>query len=718
MATSAFTMSDLRQLTEGFRPSSLAVPAVILLILTMLILPLPAVMLDVLFTLNILLALLVIMVAINTATPMEFSSFPTVILFSTMLRLGLNVASTRVVLLEGHTGGDAAGRVIEAFGAFVIGGNYVVGFIVFAILMIINFIVITKGAGRSSEVAARFTLDAMPGRQMAIDADLNAGVIDQDEAKARRALVSQESDFYGTMDGASKFVRGDAVAGILILLINLIGGVTIGLLQYDLSFDQATKAYVLLTIGDGLVAQIPALILSLSTALIVTRVTTSESAPEQAANQLANPAAFYIAGSILILLGLIPGMPNLVFLILGSCALGLGYMSRQKLALAAAHEERAAIESPQQDAGGAPAAKDPNDVGWDDAAQVDVVSLELGYGLIPMVDEANGGRLLNRIKGIRKKLSAEMGFLLPSIRIRDNLDNAPDSYSIIINGSIRGSGTIESGREMAINPGNVLTQIEGTPAKEPAFGLDAVWIDPADREYAQASGYTVVDPGTVIATHLNAVIQNNAAELMTFDVAQELLDRIEQTSPKLIEDLVPEKLSLGAIVQILQNLLNESVPLRDMRTILETLAGEVSRTQNPQALTAAVRPKLGRLIVQQIIGGEETLPVMTLEPDLEQLLNELVGRSENTEEIALEPNLADGLFQSVRESVQQLEDQELPAVIVVSPLIRPWLARLLRRVTKDLTVMSYVEIPEDQAIRVISTISINRTGENAEPAAV
>ena len=718
MATSAFTLSDLRQLTEGFRPSSLAVPAVILLILTMLILPLPAMMLDVLFTLNILLALLVIMVAINTATPMEFSSFPTVILFSTMLRLGLNVASTRVVLLEGHTGGDAAGQVIEAFGAFVIGGNYVVGFIVFAILMIINFIVITKGAGRSSEVAARFTLDAMPGRQMAIDADLNAGVIDQDEAKARRALVSQESDFYGTMDGASKFVRGDAVAGILILLINLIGGVTIGLLQYDLSFDQATKAYVLLTIGDGLVAQIPALILSLSTALIVTRVTTSESAPEQAANQLANPAAFYIAGSILILLGMIPGMPNLVFLILGSCALGLGYMSQQKLALASEQEERAAAESPQADANGETTAKDPNDVGWDDAAQVDVVSLELGYGLIPMVDETNGGRLLNRIKGIRKKLSAEMGFLLPSIRIRDNLDNAPDSYSIIINGSIRGSGTIESGREMAINPGNVLTQIEGTPAKEPAFGLDAVWIDPADREYAQASGYTVVDPGTVIATHLNAVIQNNASELMTFDVAQELLDRIEQTSPKLIEDLVPEKLSLGAIVQILQNLLNESVPLRDMRTILETLAGEVSRTQNPQALTAAVRPKLGRLIVQQIIGGEETLPVMTLEPDLEQLLNELVGRSENTEEIALEPNLADGLFQSVRESVQQLEDQEMPAVVVVSPLIRPWLARLLRRVTKDLTVMSYVEIPEDQAIRVISTISINRTGENAEQPAV
>jgi flagellar biosynthesis protein FlhA len=641
---------------------------------------------------------------------MEFSSFPTVILFSTMLRLGLNVASTRVVLLEGHTGGDAAGQVIEAFGAFVIGGNYVVGFIVFAILMIINFIVITKGAGRSSEVAARFTLDAMPGRQMAIDADLNAGVIDQEEAKARRALVSQESDFYGTMDGASKFVRGDAVAGILILLINLVGGVAIGLLQYDLSFDQATKAYVLLTIGDGLVAQIPALILSLSTALIVTRVTTSESAPEQAANQLANPTAFYIAGSILLMLGVIPGMPNLVFLILGACALGLGYLSQQKLAVESGQEELVAAETPQP--GAAP--KDSNEVDWDDAAQVDVVSLELGYGLIPMVDEENGGRLLNRIKGIRKKLSAEMGFLLPSIRIRDNLENAPDSYSIIINGSVRGSGSIESGREMAINPGNVLTQIEGTPAKEPAFGLDAVWIDPADREYAQASGYTVVDPGTVIATHLNAVIQNNASELMTFDVAQELLDRIEQSSPKLIEDLVPEKLPLGAVVQILQNLLNESVPLRDMRTILETLASEVGRTQSPHALTAAVRPKLGRLIVQQIIGGDETLPVMTLEPDLEQLLNELVGRSENIDEIALEPNLADGLFQSVRESVQQLEDQEMPAVIVVSPLIRPWLARLLRRVTRDLTVLSYVEIPEDQAIRVISTISINRAGQNAE----
>ncbi len=715
MATSAFTMSDLRQLTEGFRASSLAVPAVILLILTMLILPLPPVMLDILFTLNILLALLVIMVAINTATPMEFSSFPTVILFSTMLRLGLNVASTRVVLLEGHTGGDAAGQVIEAFGAFVIGGNYVVGFIVFSILMIINFIVITKGAGRSSEVAARFTLDAMPGRQMAIDADLNAGIIDQDEAKARRALVSQESDFYGTMDGASKFVRGDAVAGILILLINLIGGVTIGLLQYDLSFDQATKAYVLLTIGDGLVAQIPALILSLSTALIVTRVTTTESAPEQAASQLANPAAFYIAGTILLLLGIIPGMPNLVFLTLGACALGLGYLSQQKIAVAAEQETFSPPEAPQQ---GAAAPKDPNEVDWDDAAQVDVVSLELGYGLIPMVDEENGGRLLSRIKGIRKKLSAEMGFLLPAIRIRDNLDNAPDSYSIVINGSVRGSGNIESGREMAINPGNVLTQIEGSPAKEPAFGLDAVWIDPADREYAQASGYTVVDPGTVIATHLNAVIQNNAAELMTFDVAQELLDRIEQASPKLIEDLVPEKLSLGAIVQILQNLLNESVPLRDMRTILETLASEVGRTQNPQALTAAVRPKLGRLIVQQIIGSEETLPVMTLEPDLEQLMNELVGRSENIDEIALEPNLADGLFQSVRESVQQLEDQELPAVIVVSPLIRPWLARLLRRVTRDLTVLSYVEIPEDQAIRVISTISINRAEQNAEQPSV
>ncbi len=668
----------------------------------MLVLPLPPLMLDILFTLNILLALVTIMVAINTKAPMDFSAFPTVILICTMLRLGLNVASTRVVLLEGHKGGDAAGQVIEAFGAFVVGGNYVVGFIVFAILMIINFIVVTKGAGRSSEVAARFTLDAMPGKQMAIDADLAAGVIDQEEAKNRRILVSQESDFYGTMDGASKYVRGDAIAGLLILLINLIGGVTIGLLQYDLSFDQAAKAYVLLTIGDGLVAQIPALIVSLATALIVARVSTNQSAPEQAATQLANPTAFYITGSILVILGLIPGMPNVVFLTLGVVALVIGRTSSQSsLGIETGPGELISEQANETQ----PATDD--ELNWDDASQVDVISLELGYGLIPMVDEERGGKLLNRIKGIRKKLSVELGFLLPSIRVRDNIDNEPEEYRILVNGSTRGSGTIVVSKEMAINPGSVLAQIDGIPTKEPAFGLEAYWIEPSDREFAQASGYTCVDPGTVIATHVNTILSENAKELMTFDVAQELVDRIETHSPKLIEDLIPDKVTLGTLVQVLQNLLEENITLKDMRTILETISQESSITQDPRKITAAVRPRLGRLILQKLIDEDGSLQVITLEPALEQLFNDLVARSQDDNDIALEPNLADRLFTSTKQAIKDLESREIPAVLVVSPIIRAWLSKLLRRVTKDLTVLSYSEIPDDQPITVASSISIN-----------
>lgn len=681
-------------------------PIAVILILTMLILPLPPLMLDFFFTLNILLALLIIMVALNTAETLNFSSFPTIILFATMLRLGLNVASTRVVLLEGHQGGDAAGKVIAAFGEFVIGGNYVVGFIVFAILMIINFIVITKGAGRVSEVIARFTLDALPGKQMAIDADLNAGVIDQETAKLRRAQVAQESDFFGSMDGASKFVRGDAVAGLLILIINLVGGLLIGLLQYEMTLSDAARAYILLTIGDGLVAQLPALILSLATAIIVTRVTTSESTPDQASKQLANPLAFFIAGGILTVMGLVPGMPNMIFLFLGGTALALGFYIHQR------------FEAPVPDSPLTPDAANPQvpgegdpdllELGWDDAGQVDVISLELGYGLIPMVDADAGGRLLNRLKGIRKKLSAEMGFLLPSIRIRDNLDSAPDAYQIVINGSVRGVGVIAGGKEMAINPGNVLTEIPGEPGKDPAFGLDAVWIEPSEREYAQAVGYTVVDASTVIATHLNSVIKNNADELMTYDVTQQLIDKIAETSPKLIEDFIPEKLTLGTVARVLQNLLRERVPLRDMRTILETLAEESGRTQDAGQLCALVRPKLARLIVQDIIDPDETLAVMTLDPTLEQLLTDLVSRANSYDEIALEPALAESFFASIRTTIEELEQKELPAVLVVSPMLRPWLARLLRRSTKDLTVLCYTEIPDDQPISVVSSIEVNQ----------
>ena len=681
-------------------------PIAVILILTMLILPLPPLMLDFFFTLNILLALLIIMVALNTAETLNFSSFPTIILFATMLRLGLNVASTRVVLLEGHQGGDAAGKVIAAFGEFVIGGNYVVGFIVFAILMIINFIVITKGAGRVSEVIARFTLDALPGKQMAIDADLNAGVIDQETAKLRRAQVAQESDFFGSMDGASKFVRGDAVAGLLILIINLVGGLLIGLLQYEMTLSDAARAYILLTIGDGLVAQLPALILSLATAIIVTRVTTSESTPDQASKQLANPLAFFIAGGILTVMGLVPGMPNMIFLFLGGTALALGFYIHQRFAAPVPVSPLTPDAANPQ----APGEGDPDllELGWDDAGQVDVISLELGYGLIPMVDADAGGRLLNRLKGIRKKLSAEMGFLLPSIRIRDNLDSAPDAYQIVINGSVRGVGVIAGGKEMAINPGNVLTEIPGEPGKDPAFGLDAVWIEPSEREYAQAVGYTVVDASTVIATHLNSVIKNNADELMTYDVTQQLIDKIAETSPKLIEDFIPEKLTLGTVARVLQNLLRERVPLRDMRTILETLAEESGRTQDAGQLCALVRPKLARLIVQDIIDPDETLAVMTLDPTLEQLLTDLVSRANSYDEIALEPALAESFFASIRTTIEELEQKELPAVLVVSPMLRPWLARLLRRSTKDLTVLCYTEIPDDQPISVVSSIEVNQ----------
>jgi flagellar biosynthesis protein FlhA len=705
MATSTLNLSELRQLTTALPWTSLAMPIAVILILTMLILPLPPLMLDFFFTLNILLALLIIMVALNTSETLNFSSFPTIILFATMLRLGLNVASTRVVLLEGHQGGDAAGKVIAAFGEFVIGGNYVVGFIVFAILMIINFIVITKGAGRVSEVIARFTLDALPGKQMAIDADLNAGVIDQETAKLRRAQVAQESDFFGSMDGASKFVRGDAVAGLLILIINLVGGLLIGLLQYEMTLSDAARAYILLTIGDGLVAQLPALILSLATAIIVTRVTTSESTPDQASKQLANPLAFFIAGGILTVMGIVPGMPNMIFLFLGGTALALGFYIHQRF-------EAPTPDSPLTPEAASPQAPgegDPDllELGWDDAGQVDVISLELGYGLIPMVDADAGGRLLNRLKGIRKKLSAEMGFLLPSIRIRDNLDSAPDAYQIVINGSVRGVGVIAGGKEMAINPGNVLTEIPGEPGKDPAFGLDAVWIEPSEREYAQAVGYTVVDASTVIATHLNSVIKNNADELMTYDVTQQLIDKIAETSPKLIEDFIPEKLTLGTVARVLQNLLRERVPLRDMRTILETLAEESGRTQDAGQLCALVRPKLARLIVQDIIDPDETLAVMTLDPTLEQLLTDLVSRANSYDEIALEPALAESFFASIRTTIEELEQQELPAVLVVSPILRPWLARLLRRSTKDLTVLCYTEIPDDQPISVVSSIEVN-----------
>ena len=692
-------LSDFRQRIPNLDWKSMGIPALVLLIIAMLILPLPTFLLDILFTLNIMIALIVIMIGIHTERPLDFSSFPAVLLFATMLRLSLNVASTRIVLVNGHEGTDAAGKVIEAFGNFVISGNYLVGFIIFGILMIINFIVVTKGAGRVSEVIARFTLDAMPGKQMAIDADLNSGVIDQEEAKIRRAEIAQESDFFGSMDGASKFVRGDAVAGLLILIINIIGGLAIGMTQYDMSFQDAGEIYVLLTIGDGLVAQIPSLILSLATAIIVTRVTTSESMTEQTTSQLANPTALYVTAAILLLLGIIPGMPSTVFISLAVVSGGIGFwvqrLRKDESLDQIAKEQTVTTQSSVEE----------QDVQWEDVSQVDLISLEIGYGLIPLVNTETGGQLLSRVKGVRKKLSTELGFLIQPVRIRDNLDLEPNTYHLLVNGVLRGRGQSYSGKELAINPGHITTPIDGIATKEPAFGLDAVWIEPSQRDRARTLGYTVVDPPTAIATHLNSLLYGTASELLGHDEVQQILDKTAERSPKLVENLVPGKLSLAVITRTLQNLLRDGVPIRDMRTILEVLNEEGGKTQDPDDLTAMIRPKLGRMIVQSLVDISDDMPVMTLEPQLEQMLHNAVQQSQQSKTLTIDPELAEALFKSMRIEVQKIEDQGQPAILVVSPMIRPWLSNLVRPRIQDLTVLSYTEIPEDQSVNVVATIS-------------
>ncbi|MFZ4472024.1 MAG: flagellar biosynthesis protein FlhA [Limnohabitans sp.] len=699
---STLTLSTIRQNLSKFDLTGLSIPVVVLVIMAMLVLPLPPLLLDFLFTFNIMCSLVVIMIAISTRKPLEFSSFPTVLLFATMLRLALNVASTRVILVHGHEGAHAAGKVVAAFGEFVIAGNYVVGFIIFSILMIINFIVVTKGAGRVSEVNARFTLDAMPGKQMSIDADLNAGVIDQETAKKRRAELAQESDFFGSMDGASKFVSGDAMAGLLILLINLIGGLIIGIAQHDLPVAEAGKLYTLLTIGDGLVAQIPSLLLSLATAIVVTRVTTTESITEQASHQLANPTALFISAAILVILGMVPGMPHLMFITLSVAAAGLGLMIISKEV-----QEEQAVQA-EKDA--APA-EGPKELDWDDVDQVDLIGLEIGYGLIPLVNAETGGELMSRVKGVRKKLSAELGFLVQPVRIRDDLNIDPDSYNIVLKGVVRGKGEVKVGRELAINPGQVYGQLEGIATREPAFGLEAVWIEPSQRDQARTLGYTVVDAATAISTHLNKVLRENAADLLSHDETQQLLDKLASKSPKIVEDLVPGKLSLGILTRTLQNLLQESVSIRDMRTIAEALTEASTRTQDPEQLTAIVRPKLGRMIMQNLIDGDNSLQVMTLEPTLEQLLHNVLQQSQPGQPVVMEPSLAENLFAALREGSRAVEDMGHPAVLVVSPVIRGWLSKAARFRVNDLTVLSYSEIPDDQAVKVIHTVDAKKNND-------
>jgi flagellar biosynthesis protein FlhA len=672
----------------------LGAPLVLLMLLAMVVIPLPAILLDLFFTFNITLSLVVMLVVIYTMRPLDFSVFPSLLLIATLLRLSLNVASTRIVLLEGHTGGDAAGKVIEAFGAFVIGGNYAVGLVVFLILVIINFVVVTKGAGRVSEVSARFTLDAMPGKQMAIDADLNSGLINQDEARTRREEVAREADFYGAMDGASKFVRGDAVAGILILLINIIGGLSIGMLQHDLEFATALQNYVLLTIGDGLVAQIPSLLLSTSAAIIVTRVASAEDVGGQIVSQLFNtPKALAVTASVLFLMGIIPGMPNFAFLTLAAAAAGGAWLiwRRQR------EPEPAPMTAPP------PEPAEQRDLTWEDVQPVDLIGLEVGYRLIPMVDRNQGGQLMNRIKGVRRKLSQELGFLIPSVHIRDNLDLSPNTYRITINGVVTAEAEILPERELAINPGQVFGELQGTQTKDPTFGLDAVWIEPEHKDHAQTLGYTVVDASTVVATHLSEILQNHAHDFLGHEETQQLLDSLARTAPKLVEDLVPKTLPLGVLAKILQNLLEEHIPIRDIRTIAETLAEHASRSQDPGVLTAAVRVALSRGIVQQLIGSTSEIPVAVLDQGLERILQNTLQASEQGH-AGFEPGLAERLQQALAETHAALEMQGLESVLLVAASIRPWMARFAKHAAPGMHILSYNEVPDNRQIRVISTI--------------
>ncbi|OOZ37238.1 flagellar biosynthesis protein FlhA [Solemya velesiana gill symbiont] len=678
----------------------LGAPLVLMMMLAMIVIPLPPIALDVFFTFNITLSLVVLLVVVYTFRPLDFSVFPSLLLVATLLRLALNVASTRVVLLEGHTGGDAAGKVIEAFGAFVIGGNYAVGLVVFFILVIINFVVVTKGAGRVSEVSARFTLDAMPGKQMAIDADLNSGLISQDEARARRDDVAREADFYGAMDGASKFVRGDAIAGILILIINLIGGLSIGMLQHDLDLSTALRYYALLTIGDGLVAQIPSLLLSTSAAIIVTRVASDQDMGGQVISQLlSSPKALAVASGVLAVMGVIPGMPNFAFLLLAVIAAAgawLIYQRQQKEALAEVPAPVSEVPPEQKE------------LTWDDMQPVDIIGLEVGYRLIPLVDRNQGGQLMNRIKGVRKKLSQELGFLLQPVHIRDNLDLSPTAYRISLNGVTVAEAEIHPDRDLAINPGQVFGTLQGIETRDPAFGLEAVWIEPAQRDHAQTLGYTVVDASTVVATHLSEILQSHAHELLGHEEVQQMLDGLGKTTPKLVEDLVPKLLSLGQVVKIMQNLLAEKIPVRDIRTIAETLAEHAAQSQDIGVLTAAVRVALSRTIMQQLVGPAEEIPVIVLDPSLEQILQQTIQPSQEGG-VGFEPGLAEQLQKVLSETASQQEMRGEESILLVAAPIRTWMARFVKHSVPGMNVLSYNEVPDNRQIKVVATVGKQST---------
>ena len=680
----------------GQSSKALAAPLLIIMMLAMMVLPLPPFALDIFFSFNIALSIIVLLTSLYTVKPLDFMVFPTVLLVSTMLRLSLNVASTRVVLTEGHTGPDAAGKVIEAFGHFLIGGNYTVGIVVFIILTIINFVVVTKGAGRIAEVGARFALDAMPGKQMAIDADLNAGMIGEQEARRRRTEVGQEAEFYGAMDGASKYVRGDAVAGILVTVINIFGGLIVGMVQHDLAFDAALKNYTLLAIGDGLVAQIPALIISTAAGVVVSRVASEQDIGGQLVNQLfAKPEVLYITGGIIGGMGLIPGMPHIAFLLLGGALVGGAHLIKQRT--------KKALEAPAPEPEVAMTAPEVEEATWQDIVPVDTLGLEVGYRLIPLVDKGQNGELLRRIKGIRKKFAQEVGFLSPPVHIRDNLELKPSAYRIALKGVEVGSGEAYVGQFLAINPGMVQGNLPGAVTTDPAFGLPAIWIDAGLRDQAQAMGYTVVDAGTVIATHLNHLITTHAAELLGRQEVQQLLDHLGKESPKLVEDLVPKVITLSTLQKVLQNLLAEGVHIRDMRTIIETLSEHAPTMLDPNDLTAQVRISLGRAIVQQIFPSTNELSVITLDSRLERILMQAL-QSSGPDGAGIEPGLADTIAMQAEQAARQQEQMGLTPVLLVPGPLRALLARFLRRALPQLKVLSHAELPDSKSIRVTSLV--------------
>ncbi len=674
--------------------AGIGVPVGVLGVLAMVILPLPPMALDVLFTFNIALSIVIVMAVFYVARPIEFGVFPTVLLLATLLRLALNVASTRVVLLHGYSGPQAAGHVIQSFGEFVVGGNFAVGVVVFIILTIINFVVVTKGSGRISEVSARFTLDAMPGKQMAIDADLNAGLITQDEARTRRVEVRAEADFYGAMDGSSKFIRGDAIAGILILLINIIGGLAIGTIGHGMAVADAAHTYTLLTIGDGLVAQIPALLLSTAVALIVTRMSRSQDMGGELRRQLfGNPKALGVAAGLLGVMGIIPGMPNVAFLLVAALCGSIAYIINRRRAAAAVvtAAPKPALQAPET-----------RELTWEDVRPVDLVGLEVGYRLVSLVDKRQSGDLLGRVRGVRRKLSQELGFLIPAVHIRDNLDLAPNIYRINLSGVPVGESVIYADKELAINAGRVFGPLQGIATRDPAFGMEAVWIDAASRDHAQALGYTVVDPSTVIATHLSFVIQAHANEILGHEEVQQLLNGLAKSAPKLVEDLVPRVLPLSTVVRVLQSLLAERIPIRNIRTIIETLAEHAPRSQDAAVLLSHVRVALGRQIVQDIAGIAVELPVITFEPDLERLLSGSL--TANSTSPGLEPGLAERLQQRVGEASRRQEASGEAPVLLVPPPLRAQLARFLRAALPNLHVLAWNEIPDNRKVRVVTAV--------------